>query len=211
MRDRRTSGYPPPRSSNRPGPSPASRATPPLCAPTVRAGSRRSSPGSPARKSAPTPGRPPAGGPYPRTSGFPGVASRLSPVPWGCAHAARGALGTCRTWHAPGATAGCPAGHLRSRGTVPAGAVVSLDQPGDVQVVVEGGEPPLRRLPRQLRYLLLFRGHGFRSLRTGHVSSQQFRDTAPPSLRRIPAGEFPGLVGTMRRSDSLRTVPPGFA
>ena len=48
-----------------------------------------------------------------------------------------------------------------------------------------------RAAGRQLRYLLLFRGHRSRSLPTGHVSSQQFRDTAPPSLRRVPAGRVP--------------------
>src|SRR5262249_15632499 len=35
---------------------------------------------------------------------------------------------------------------VHARGTVPAGAIAGLDQPGEVQVVVEGGEPQLRRL-----------------------------------------------------------------
>ena len=33
---------------------------------------------------------------------------------------------------------------------------------------------------------------------------------ASPSLRRVPMGRFPGLIGTTRCSDSLSSVPPHF-
>ena len=46
---------------------------------------------------------------------------------------------------------------VHARSPVLAGPVVSLEQPGEVQVVVERSESHLRRLLRQLRYPLLFR------------------------------------------------------
>src|ERR1700676_5663349 len=49
-----------------------------------------------------------------------------------------------------------------------------------------------------------------RPLSTDPVSSQQVRDSAPPSLHWVPAVRFPSFNGTMERSDSLRTVSPRF-
>ena len=82
---------------------------------------------------------------------------------------------------------------VHARSSIRSRAVECLYHPGKVQVVVERREPQLRRLLRQLRYPLLFRGHGIRFLSTGHVSLQQFRNPAPPSLRRVPAGWVPRL------------------
>ncbi len=60
------------------------------------------------------------------------------------------------------------------------------------------------------RYLLQFRVDVGRALGLGHRSSQQFRDTASPSLRRVPATRFPAFIGTMARSDSSMPVPRPF-
>ena len=43
-----------------------------------------------------------------------------------------------------------------------------------------------------------------------HRSPQTFRNPAPPSLHRVPAGRFPGFIGTVGRSDSLPSIPPHF-
>src|SRR5262249_25371173 len=82
---------------------------------------------------------------------------------------------------------------VHARSTVFARAPVRLGQPMKIQVVVERGEPHLRRLLRQFRYPLLFRGHSVRFRCTGHVSLQRFRSPAPPSLHRVPTGTVPRL------------------
>src|SRR5262249_37491084 len=84
---------------------------------------------------------------------------------------------------------------VHTRGTVFAGPAVGLAQPAEVQMVVERGKSQRRRLLRQLRYPLLFRGHGIRFLSTGHVSLQRFRSPAPPSLHRVPSATVPRLRG----------------
>jgi hypothetical protein len=40
-----------------------------------------------------------------------------------------------------------------------------------------------------------------------HLSLQQFRVPAPPSLHRVPLSWFPGFLGTMRSSDFLSSIP----
>jgi hypothetical protein len=67
-----------------------------------------------------------------------------------------------------------------------------------------------RRSPRQLRYLLQFRGDvaGTRSSR--HLALQQFRVPARPSLHRVPLSWFPGFVGTTTSSDFQSSVPSRF-
>src|SRR5262249_44745002 len=89
--------------------------------------------------------------------------------------------------------------------TVLAGTLVRLDQPYQVQVVIERSECHRRRLLRQFRYPLLFREHGSRFRGTGHVSLQRFRNPAPPSLSRVPAGEVPRL---RRYYEALRFPDP---
>src|SRR5271166_4058776 len=72
-----------------------------------------------------------------------------------------------------------------------AGAVERFQHPSQVDEVGQRRESHLRALSSEFCDPLLFRGHvhGFRCTR--HVSLQRFRNTAPPSLRRVPRGGSP--------------------
>jgi hypothetical protein len=94
---------------------------------------------------------------------------------------------------------------VHARCPVFAGPVESCDQPGQVQVVVEGSESHLRGLLRQLRYPLLFREHGIQFRCTGHVALQRFSHSALPSLHRVPACWVPRL---RRYYEALRFPGP---
>ena len=59
-------------------------------------------------------------------------------------------------------------------------------------------------------YSAAFRGHADQALRPGRVPPRQFRDEAPPSLRRVPAHRFPALNGTTEHSDALTAVSTCF-
>ena len=64
-------------------------------------------------------------------------------------------------------------------------------QPLQVDVVGQGSQSHVRCLFRQLRYPLLFRGHGVRLRCSGHVSLQRFHNPASPSLPRVPVRRVP--------------------
>src|SRR5262249_25865859 len=78
-----------------------------------------------------------------------------------------------------------PHGSVRPRSTQ------RLVHPNHVDVVRQGSQSHLRRLLRQFRYPLLFRGHGVRLRCSGHVSLQRFQNPASPSLPRVPVRRVP--------------------
>ena len=91
-----------------------------------------------------------------------------------------------------------------------AGQPVGLSHPFQVDVVRQRRQHLPRHPSRQFRYALSFRTDR-RGARYPHgLSLQRIMTPAPPSLRRIPWGGFPGFIGTMGRSDSLSPVPLRF-
>jgi hypothetical protein len=63
---------------------------------------------------------------------------------------------------------------------------------------------------RALCYPWSFRGQLVEVLGPRAVARPRFRDEAPPSLHRVLWHEFPGLTGTMGRSDSRPFFPSHF-
>ncbi len=99
---------------------------------------------------------------------------------------------------------------VHSDGGVLPGAPVRFTQPLDIDHMSQARERPLRMRSRQLRYPQEFRGDVLGAQGLRHLSLLRLRDSAAPSLHRVPWGRFPDFTGTMGGSDFRTSIPPRF-